>query len=213
MAARSGTWRQPGSYQVRIYKNRAFRFLRREFTRKSGHAGPVGPSDDDDLRLNFEQVHGPSSHSRSLCTARLRISNAKRHAEYWIRYGMQKLNEAVSNQRSPALCAVRPKGRMPFSTFQIVIKNLGPSENAAMPAHEPIPLISILEPSRCPLCGALNACAMETARETSDPAEPCWCMSTTFTPALLERIPPGSRSVACICARCAALATTTTTTG
>ena len=59
-------------------------------------------------------------------------------------------------------------------------------------------------PSRCPLCGAANICAMEVARETGVAQPPCWCMSATFTAALIDSVPAPARGKACICAACAA---------
>jgi hypothetical protein len=65
-----------------------------------------------------------------------------------------------------------------------------------------------VDPSRCPLCGEANRCAMEVERETGLKQPPCWCMATDvdFSPELLDRVPVGKRRLACICARCAALA-------
>ncbi|RZL87225.1 MAG: hypothetical protein EOP82_27325 [Variovorax sp.] len=67
------------------------------------------------------------------------------------------------------------------------------------------------DPSRCPLCGEVNRCAMEVERETGQPQPPCWCMQTdvNFGPALLDRLPADTRGLACICARCATAATAT----
>jgi len=63
------------------------------------------------------------------------------------------------------------------------------------------------DPSRCPLCGEVNRCAMELERETGVAQPPCWCMQADFTEALLARVPAEKRRLACICARCAALET------
>ncbi|VTU32661.1 hypothetical protein SRS16CHR_05129 [Variovorax sp. SRS16] len=60
------------------------------------------------------------------------------------------------------------------------------------------------DPSRCPLCGEANRCAMEIERETGRPQPPCWCMQADFSKALLARVPTAMRGLACICARCAA---------
>jgi hypothetical protein len=62
------------------------------------------------------------------------------------------------------------------------------------------------DPTRCPLCGAGNACALEAERATGIAQPPCWCMSASFGEALLSRVPPAARRKACICARCAAAA-------
>jgi hypothetical protein len=64
------------------------------------------------------------------------------------------------------------------------------------------------DPSRCPLCGEVNRCAIEIARETGQPPSPCWCMEADFSAELLARVPAEKRRLACICARCAALAVT-----
>lgn len=64
------------------------------------------------------------------------------------------------------------------------------------------------DPSRCPLCGEANRCAMEVARETGQAQPPCWCMDADFSTDLLARVPAEKRRLACICARCAALAVT-----
>jgi hypothetical protein len=63
-----------------------------------------------------------------------------------------------------------------------------------------------LDPTRCPLCGASNACAAETERRTGVAQEACWCMAAdvNFSDALRARIPETARGLACICARCAA---------
>jgi hypothetical protein len=59
------------------------------------------------------------------------------------------------------------------------------------------------DPNACPLCGQPNRCAMELERETGVKQSPCWCTQVAFSAELLSRIPPGSRSVACICPDCA----------
>ncbi len=71
--------------------------------------------------------------------------------------------------------------------------------SAAMSAHPPS-----VDPTRCPLCGQDNRCAMEVERATGQAQPPCWCLGARFTPELLERIPAASRGRACLCARCAA---------
>jgi len=60
-----------------------------------------------------------------------------------------------------------------------------------------------VDPTRCPLCGTPNACAAEVERQTGVAQGPCWCMTTHFDDALMQRIPSDARGVACICARCA----------
>lgn len=58
-------------------------------------------------------------------------------------------------------------------------------------------------PTRCPLCGQPNACAMEVERTTGIKQAPCWCTHITFSETLLARIPEAQRGQACICAACA----------
>ncbi len=69
-----------------------------------------------------------------------------------------------------------------------------------MPESPPV------DPTRCPLCGTTNACAMEIERLTGMAQGPCWCMTARFDEALKQRVPEASRGLACICARCAAAA-------
>ncbi len=63
-----------------------------------------------------------------------------------------------------------------------------------------------LDPTRCPLCGNDNRCAMELERETGVAQPPCWCVSATFPPGLLDRMPEAARGQACLCANCVAAA-------
>jgi hypothetical protein len=58
------------------------------------------------------------------------------------------------------------------------------------------------DPSRCPLCGGPNACAL--AAPGAGPEAPCWCAPERFDRALLARIPAGAVGRACICRRCRA---------
>ncbi|WP_332777026.1 cysteine-rich CWC family protein [Polaromonas sp.] len=58
-------------------------------------------------------------------------------------------------------------------------------------------------PSRCPLCGEANRCAMEVERSTGVKQPPCWCTQVKFEHAVLERIPPQARRLACVCRACA----------
>ena len=58
----------------------------------------------------------------------------------------------------------------------------------------------------CPLCGQGNQCAMEVEKATGQPQPPCWCTTTRFEAELLARIPAEQRGQACVCARCAQLA-------
>lgn len=59
-----------------------------------------------------------------------------------------------------------------------------------------------IDPTRCPLCGGDNRCAMEIERETGEAQPPCWCVSTPFPPGLLDTLPEAARGKACLCARC-----------
>jgi len=34
-------------------------------------------------------------------------------------------------------------------------------------------------------------------------ADRCWCVSASFSPALMARVPTSSRGVTCVCATCA----------
>ncbi|MBU4183868.1 MAG: hypothetical protein A3B67_06995 [Burkholderiales bacterium RIFCSPHIGHO2_02_FULL_66_10] len=61
-----------------------------------------------------------------------------------------------------------------------------------------------IDPTRCPLCGGDNRCAMEVEKATGKPQPPCWCVTETFTPDLLARLPAEAQGQACICARCLA---------
>ncbi|MGE0099172.1 MAG: cysteine-rich CWC family protein [Hydrogenophaga sp.] len=70
----------------------------------------------------------------------------------------------------------------------------------------PTPTPPALDPTRCPLCGGDNRCALEIERETGVSQPPCWCMSATFLPALLEQVPEAARGQACVCAACVAAA-------
>lgn len=64
--------------------------------------------------------------------------------------------------------------------------------------------LAAVDPARCPLCGQPNDCAMARQRATGQAQPPCWCTQVTFSAALLARVPPPARGVACVCARCAA---------
>jgi len=69
--------------------------------------------------------------------------------------------------------------------------------------HETPPEI---DPTRCPLCGQDNRCAMEIEHATGQAQPPCWCVSATFPPGLLDRLPGQARGKACLCAGCVAAA-------
>ena len=67
------------------------------------------------------------------------------------------------------------------------------------------PATTIIDATRCPLCGGDNRCAIEIERETGEAQPPCWCMSAGgFSSSLLNSIPADARGQACICARCLA---------
>ena len=58
-----------------------------------------------------------------------------------------------------------------------------------------------IDPTRCPLCGRSNQCAVSAAL----PPEECWCMSVSIAPAALAQIPDSARGQSCLCPACAAL--------
>lgn len=60
------------------------------------------------------------------------------------------------------------------------------------------------DPSRCPLCGGDNRCAMEIEQASGQAQPPCWCVSQTFSAELLARLPAEAQGKACICAGCLA---------
>lgn len=59
------------------------------------------------------------------------------------------------------------------------------------------------DPTRCPLCGGDNRCALELEKARGEPQPPCWCRDERFTPELLARIPAEARGMACLCQGCA----------
>ena len=59
-----------------------------------------------------------------------------------------------------------------------------------------------VDPTRCPLCGGDNRCAMEIERATGQAQPACWCTTATFPPDLLQRLPEAARGQACICPAC-----------
>lgn len=59
-----------------------------------------------------------------------------------------------------------------------------------------------VDPTRCPLCGQDNRCAMEREKATGRTQPPCWCVDTRFPPDLLQRLPPEAAGMACLCADC-----------
>ncbi|HEY8243615.1 MAG TPA: cysteine-rich CWC family protein [Casimicrobiaceae bacterium] len=54
-----------------------------------------------------------------------------------------------------------------------------------------------MDPSRCPLCGGPNDCAMAAGS-----SEPCWCTRATFPAELLDAL-DDAKGAACVCATCA----------
>jgi len=55
------------------------------------------------------------------------------------------------------------------------------------------------DPTRCPLCGGPNSCALMEGR----PIEACWCVATKVPEEVLSRIPPERRRQSCVCRHCA----------
>ena len=68
-----------------------------------------------------------------------------------------------------------------------------------------MPVTPSLDSTRCPLCGQANQCAIEVELATGLKQPPCWCAQTTFTAALLSKIPEPARGKACLCTACAEL--------
>lgn len=64
--------------------------------------------------------------------------------------------------------------------------------------------MKIIDPTHCPICQAVNDCAMEEARAKGVAPERCWCMDAEFKPEVLKLLPAEARGKACICAKCAA---------
>jgi hypothetical protein len=58
-------------------------------------------------------------------------------------------------------------------------------------------------PNLCPLCGQINACAMEIERATGIEQPPCWCTQVNFSPSLLDKLPTSALGKACVCLACA----------
>ncbi|UCU98923.1 cysteine-rich CWC family protein [Acidovorax radicis] len=57
-----------------------------------------------------------------------------------------------------------------------------------------------IDPTRCPLCGRSNRCAVEAGGA----AQGCWCMTAPIAPEALAPIPADQRNLACLCPECAA---------
>ncbi|MEO8276743.1 MAG: cysteine-rich CWC family protein [Thermoanaerobaculia bacterium] len=58
-------------------------------------------------------------------------------------------------------------------------------------------MVQPMDPKRCPLCQADNACELERG------AGSCWCFSLDIPQGVLERVPEEARGLACVCKRCA----------
>ncbi|MFY9127576.1 MAG: cysteine-rich CWC family protein [Limnohabitans sp.] len=56
--------------------------------------------------------------------------------------------------------------------------------------------------SKCPICGEPNLCAIEIAKATGKPQEPCWCVSVDFSADVLSKVPSNAQNKACICSKC-----------
>ena len=54
-----------------------------------------------------------------------------------------------------------------------------------------------IDPRRCPLCGADNACGAERGDAR------CWCFEHPMPRELLGRVPAAARNLVCICRSCA----------
>ncbi len=57
-----------------------------------------------------------------------------------------------------------------------------------------------VDPSLCPVCGMPNTCGMTQGKSE------CWCFELKIDAAALARIPTEAKDRACLCPRCAALA-------
>jgi len=64
--------------------------------------------------------------------------------------------------------------------------------------------VADVDPSRCPLCGKSNACAMAAG---SGSCGTCWCAKVTVCQDALARVPAAAKDRACLCADCARGAT------
>lgn len=63
--------------------------------------------------------------------------------------------------------------------------------------------MTAIDPSRCPLCGQANRCAMEAERLTGVEQPPCWCTQVHFGAEVMARIPAQALGQTCVCAACA----------
>lgn len=62
--------------------------------------------------------------------------------------------------------------------------------------------MTIVDPTRCPVCSEPNACAMEVAKATGNKAEHCWCFDAVFAPAVMDQVPDEAKGRACVCVKC-----------
>lgn len=62
---------------------------------------------------------------------------------------------------------------------------------------------TLIDATRCPLCGQPNRCALEQERANGQTQAPCWCTQPRFDAELLARLPAAARGAACICRACA----------
>lgn len=103
--------------------------------------------------------------------------------------------------------------RSPFSTSLLEVRSRHPTrtEIRIMPPTESTetPRVTTdveasaakragIDPCRCPICGATNDCGLARGENT------CWCFDLRIPPEVLEKVPPESRGVVCICRACAA---------
>ncbi|MBI3369951.1 MAG: cysteine-rich CWC family protein [Burkholderiales bacterium] len=72
--------------------------------------------------------------------------------------------------------------------------------DSAQPPADRVPLRA----STCPLCGGPNGCTPAQSGRFDGPA--CWCQDARFSAELLARVPAAQQGRACICAACAAAA-------
>ncbi|MBB6695380.1 cysteine-rich CWC family protein [Cohnella xylanilytica] len=89
----------------------------------------------------------------------------------------------------------QPTEKPSQSPEEPIVPSQGTSGRSASPL-----LDSEVDPSRCPLCGQPNGCAVTAGEPPGD----CWCMTARIPEAVLSRIPAELRRKACVCSRCAA---------
>jgi hypothetical protein len=57
-----------------------------------------------------------------------------------------------------------------------------------------------IDPSRCPICGQPNDCAVVAQNGHKGP---CWCHTIKIPHEILQLVPEEARGKACLCRRCA----------